>query len=107
MSEENGKVCCNCRHCIREFDADALKKEVEKESNHDGSYGYMDAKSIVDLIEDAPTIEPERKKGKWIGRSEDERNPIVRIECSECGEALSWKANYYPNCGADMRGEQG
>ena len=22
MSAENGKVCCNCRHCIRERDED-------------------------------------------------------------------------------------
>ena len=24
MSVENGKVCCNCRHCIRERDEETL-----------------------------------------------------------------------------------
>ena len=41
----------------RYIDADALIKEAEKESNQDGSYGYMDTASIVDLINDAPTAD--------------------------------------------------
>ena len=43
---------------MRLIDADALISVVEKESNIDGAYGYMDTKSIVDVIDDAPTIEP-------------------------------------------------
>ncbi len=31
---------------------------VEKESQVDGSYGYMDTKSILDLLEDLPPAEP-------------------------------------------------
>lgn len=57
-------------------------------------------------IEDAPTIEPERKKGNWIG-SDDE--PCETFECDRCGFVLAdWIQgafyNYCPNCGADMRG---
>ena len=30
-----------------------------KESNADGAYGYMDTKSIVDLLNDQPSAQPE------------------------------------------------
>ena len=33
---------------------------VEKESRVDGAYGYMDTKSIVDLLNDLPSAQPER-----------------------------------------------
>jgi hypothetical protein len=32
---------------------------VEKESQADGAYGYMDTKSIVDLLNDLPSAQPE------------------------------------------------
>ena len=32
---------------------------AEKESQADGAYGYMDTKSIVDLLNDLPSIQPE------------------------------------------------
>ena len=106
---------------MRLIDADAMIRAVEKESTQDGSYGYMDTKSIVDLINDAPTIEPERKKGRWIKMSDADGQYYC---CSECGEELyrKWtfdrefdlfpkkesieKTMYCPNCGADMGGEQ-
>ena len=66
------------------------------------------------LMEDAPTIEPERKKGKWL----PDNNSLyeMRFVCSECktSEVVPtigftkyepiW--DFCPNCGADMRGEQ-
>lgn len=58
----------------RLIDADVLKDKAIHEANRLGSYGYMDAKSIIDLIDDAPTIEPqqwipvtERLPKKYIG----------------------------------------
>ena len=36
---------------------------VEKESQVDGAYGYMDTKSIVDLLNDLPSAQPEQR---WI-----------------------------------------
>ena len=33
---------------------------VEKESQIDGAYGYMDTKSIVDLLNNLPSAQPER-----------------------------------------------
>lgn len=84
--------------------------------------GWNDA--IDAIIEQEPTIEPERKKGKWIpvdsysafGGDETSwmahGNPIAFYYCSECkrqayagedGDSLI--TDFCPNCGADMRGE--
>lgn len=52
---------------------------VEKESRVDGAYGYMDTKSIVDLLNDLPSAQPERKTGEWIGTEYDgyaDGNPV-------------------------------
>ena len=55
--------------------------------------GWNDA--IDSIIENAPTIEPERKKGKWIDDN-----------CSECGFYVHHgdMRNYCPKCGAKMNG---
>lgn len=47
----------------------------------------------------APTVEPQRKTGKWIDTGSGQ-------ECSECGEiqyGYDSGRNFCPNCGADMR----
>ena len=80
------------------IDADALQKEYMHE--HDG-------KRLM-LIDVAPTIEPERKKGHWI-RHPEQRNIFngKTIECSECHEKYTvqyvedeW---FCRHCGAEMR----
>lgn len=69
----------------------------------------MDA-CIAEVI-NAPTIEPEREKGKWI-EEDDGWDGVWR--CSECNEPfylvdgtpVDNEYHYCPNCGADMRGDQ-
>lgn len=59
---------------------------------------------IID-VQHAPTIEPERKKGKWTIKNGELAYWDV---CSTCGKMVIHKAPFYnfcPNCGADMRGE--
>lgn len=72
-----------------------------------------DGKHIFDIIDEQPTIEPERKTGKWIGTEYDgyaDGNPVYyEWKCSACGCVIeddepTW--NFCPNCGADMRGEK-
>lgn len=57
-------------------------------------------------VYDAPTIEPERKKGKWIPVT----NGRGGHECDLCHNyAPAWQTgeerltDFCPNCGADMR----
>ncbi len=64
---------------------------------------YFDIDDVRKLIVKAPSVEPERKTGKWIDG-----------KCNRCGtHAPFWAMStaYYcsdfcPNCGADMRGEE-
>lgn len=57
------------------------------------------------LVEDAPTVEPERPKGTWSPCYENPRNGKYYKDCSNCGEpTLTGYNNFCLNCGADMRG---
>ena len=87
---------------MRPIDADELKID----------YGFTwdDIAPTYDemyaLIDRQPTIELERKKGKWTFHKDGSGT------CSECGitqkavwDMDNWQ-NYCGHCGADMRGEQ-
>lgn len=66
---------------------------------------------VYRAMNDIPSAEPERKKGKWI--EQDDSWDGVYYECSVCKEAYTLidgtpsdnNYNFCPNCGADMRGE--
>lgn len=59
--------------------------------------GLMDGEMAIRQL---PSVQPERKTGRWI---EDSGN----IACSICHTIwLHRRTNYCPNCGADMRGEE-
>lgn len=69
----------------------------------------ISANTMIDALKDLPSVQPERKKGKWIEATADgiitfDKNAYA--ECSVCGkkEFLGWRKNFCPNCGADMRG---
>ena len=53
---------------------------------------------VEDMIENAPTIGPQRKKGKWINIREGNR-----ADCDQCGITGRAWMNFCFNCGADMR----
>jgi len=79
------------------IDADALWMEIIRRMD------YCD--DILEIIERQPTVQPERKKGKWeiyvISMLDGEG-----CRCSECGYEGAPYWDFCPNCGADMRGEQ-
>lgn len=80
----------------RQDAVDAVLNLSEKVANE---MLFIDA--IVDEIENIPSAEPERKKGRWKNVA------LFTRECSECGaqfHELEYD-NFCPNCGAEMRGE--
>ena len=102
------------------IDADALEElfrevigGIAKKPEMNGNLEHMVRASamVIEMIQDAPTIEP-RKKGKWL----PDNNSLyeMRFVCSECHESevvptigfTKYKPiwDFCPNCGADMRG---
>lgn len=93
----------------RLIDADKLKKDVLDLPNcYNGFSDTYDKACIIDVIDEQPTIESERKTGKWKRRIVDSGYNADWI-CSECGYRVKTDfVNYKfcPNCQADMRGEE-
>ena len=87
---------------MRLIDADALIHELN--NSHYPGAPYVDAGISIAIgkICDAPTIEPERKRGHWI------RNDNGTWSCDQCQSWIPDEQHYYANwclfCGADMRG---
>ena len=66
--------------------------------------GLIDAKVAIEALRKLPSVEPERKKGEWIGEQ-----PWCLPRCSICGASSfgqhgfdAIKTPYCPNCGAKM-----
>lgn len=70
-----------------------------------------DKKTIEQIIDEQPTIEPERKTGHWVYRPEWSKYSDV-WSCSECGEKTSQSVmgeprfKYCAMCGAKMKGDE-
>jgi len=80
-----------------------------------------DLRSVIEVANEMPSAEPERKRGKWI--DEKINSYTSRTYCSECGSSAPFvyesddyygnhahgetvKTKFCPNCGAEMtRGE--
>ena len=102
---------------MRCIDADALEDVLEKIpaadiKNIDGqAYVLVRLSQVFNVIEHAPTIEPERKTGQWIRwyeTKEDETGTeyIPHCRCSECGTEYDPHSSKFVSfcnvCGAKM-----
>ena len=80
----------------RLIDADLLEPDADYDDGEFWAYSKTQ-------IENAPTIEPERKQGRWIDITKCGGASFWK--CSECGELFLEDFYYCPNCGADMQKE--
>ncbi len=97
---------------MRAIDADALIKWLDNYYDSEKfTVGY-----ICNMVKDMPTIEPERKTGKWI-YGEHDVAMCDGYRCNKCGFFVPWDYkhksidyikdyHFCPNCGTDMRSEQ-
>lgn len=79
--------------------------DVEVAWYMDGNYTTYDATTIVDIIQEQPTVEAKPVHGEWKHLGGDE------WYCSECCHVIftegSWEkpeVKFCEECGADMRG---
>ena len=100
---------------MRPIDADALLEQFDIWDDADELF----VDSIREEIKHAPTIEPERKLGRWIFIRPTKEDRLY-VACDQCGQVEVWDENcgmlcalvgekyahYCPNCGAYMGGEQ-
>ena len=107
---------------MRAIDGDALEElfrevigGIAKKSKMNGNLEHMVRASamVIEMIHDAPTIEPQRKKGRWIKKT-IKKKIENDYSCSECGRHVSVMRGYdvrmvYPfcHCGADMTEGEG
>ena len=69
---------------------------------------FESGKKIIEHLEQMPSAQPERKKGKWIQQDHNKTNGIASTlvyyypKCSVCGHCDNY-TNFCSNCGADMR----
>ena len=79
-------------------DTDVVGADREKYS-----WGLGLIESYINDIEELPSAQPERPKGKWV-----EKPHVYGVAyCSLCDYELHINnTNFCPNCGADMRGDQ-
>lgn len=66
---------------------------------------YLDRPDVLDLIDNAPTVE-ERQQGEWIKYSFKDFGAFgdYDYKCSNCQKVSGGQYNFCSNCGADMRG---
>jgi rubrerythrin len=66
-----------------------------------------EAREMLNSIQQLPSVQPERKKGKWIipSRNPEIVNKELFCDCSFCGFTTMDETNFCPHCGAEMEVE--
>ena len=76
------------------IDLDTAIDAIIKESNTDGAYGYMDTKSIIDLLNDLPSAEPEIVRCKDCKYSDFAWLHDGQLYCRKHGGCSWYKDDY-------------
>lgn len=87
----------------RQAEIEDIKECAEAaHSNHEWGMeqGYINA---IECLEEMPSAQPDRKKGKWNQIISIPNDMYGRYYCSECGKEGNPVWYFCPNCGADMR----
>ena len=91
---------------------DAINAQCDEWENARGGLVYAQGlRAAIPILDTMPTIEPDRKKGKWNAEFNGAfRGGAYWFSCSECKrivpEVRNGGWNFCPSCGADMRGNK-
>ena len=92
---------------MRAIDGDVLRDRLQNLGYDDWNQGttttWAEAfNECADMVDEAPTIEPQRKKGRWILVKGS--NGKDYHKCSEClhTQEITGVKNYCAVCGAEM-----
>ena len=93
---------------MRLIDADALSTrmyhdafETDSDMQKWDSGCWIRYKMFENAIEDAPTIKPQPKTGKWLPYLPEG----LRYKCSECGSRFETPWHFCPHCGSYNGGD--
>ncbi len=107
---------------MRLIDAETLKKRIIHESIREGAYGYLDAKTLISIIDREPTIDrvsvtldeekvartlehrrkhEARNRGEWR-KLRDASSGQEFCYCSACETIRTEMTKFCPDCGARM-----
>ena len=96
----------------RLIDADALTEVLETMAKDKWNQQVGSSKGLedaIDVIENAPTVEPERTRGEWIEipvKRDLLYNTGIKYTCSICNRGNCYgKTPFCMYCGAEMRKE--
>lgn len=105
------KIVKDSQGLVKELVNDCISRKaaIEKLISNLTYMHTFGADRSIDLIEELPSAQPERKRGKWI--EDDDGWDGVIWRCSECDALFTLvdgtpeENEYYfcPHCGADMR----
>ena len=97
-NERTETHACDC--ISRQTAIDALNNRAENVSLKT-RIGLLDAVRVIDEL---PSVEPERKPGKWIKVVNPDTNEWTGgLKCSECDrDCVQMSMNFCANCGAPM-----
>lgn len=93
---------------MRTIDADALILHLTIcQYNGLPTSKFYTIDDVIHYVKTMPTIEPQRKTGKWINVTNDE-SLDEEYECSVCGYELFYSnpTKYCPNCGSYNGGDK-
>ena len=83
----------------RLIDADALRAKLD-ELGWTVENGFQARIYIDSIIDNTPTVEPERQKGEWTNKH------FEHADCSLCDRTNDYHGDFCKYCGADMRKEK-
>lgn len=103
-------------YIIKALEQKPCEDAISRQAVLDLCKSLIDKSDLVDVayeVRRLPSVQPTRKRGKWIHRSIINGDNIIDMHyCSECGEEFSYDAetgvcitNYKicPKCGSDNR----